>query len=518
MDTNVDYHERLLEAITTGEVKNKLDLQRKKIQLCRELGLATVPPNSETLARADPETIKLVQVILRRKPMRTLSGVAVAAVMTSPAPCPHGRCLYCPGGVENQSPQSYTGKEPAARRGASYDFDPFLQVSKRIEQLEAIGHPTDKIDLIIMGGTFTSRTLQYQDYFVKGCFDAMNEAASENLEQAHLLNETAPHRCIGMTVETRPDSFSGQMADHCMLLGTTRVEFGVQLLDDDILRAVGRGHGVKEIVQATAVAKDRGLKVCYHLMPGLPGSSPELDVERFRLMFGDERFRPDMLKIYPTLVVKGTPLYESWLKGDYSPYTTEQATEVIASMKAMVPKYVRIQRIQRDIPAPLIEAGVNKGHLRELVQARMREQGIQCKCIRCHEVGLNRITLEHVSEVGLVTERYRASGGEERFISFEIEGSMGLVGYARLRLPDNDDVAHLRELKVFGQMAQLGKKEEHWQHRGFGKELVAESERQAHAAGYRALSVTSGVGVRRYYFSQGYQRNGVYMTKELKAT
>jgi len=516
MGISVDYHDRLLKSIADGEVKDKEDLQRKKLQLCRELNLSTMPANSETLARADEDTLPLVRAILKRKPVRTLSGVAVVAVMTSPAPCPHGRCTYCPGGVENNSPQSYTGKEPAARRASFNEYDPFRQTTARLEQLQAIGHGTDKIDLIVMGGTFTSRTLDYQESFVKGCFDALNHQITGSLGEAHALNETAPHRCIGMTVETRPDSFDRTMAHHCMDLGTTRVELGVQILDDAILRAVNRGHGVREVAEATRVAKGAGLKVCYHIMPGLPGSSPDKDVESFRTMFTDPRFCPDMLKIYPTLVVKGTPLYEKWVAGEYRPYTTQEAVQVIAEMKSLAPKWVRIQRIQRDIPVPLIEAGVDKGHLRELVRERMRAQGTRCACIRCREVGLNRIKIVDPSQVRMNLAEYQASEGRERFLSFDTDDG-GLVGYARLRLPSAGKVAHLRELKVFGQMTALGQKGEEWQHRGFGKELMAEAERSAAEEGYPRLLVTSGVGVRRYYASLGYHRDGTYMGKDIQA-
>lgn len=513
----MDFHDRLLEAIVKGEIKDKASLQRRKIELCRELHLVTLPPNSETLARASPELLPLVKEILRRKPVRTLSGVAAVAVMTSPAPCPHGRCSYCPGGVENSSPQSYTGKEPAARRAIANHFEPNRQVSKRIEQLEAIGHATDKIDLIIMGGTFTSRPLDYQEWFVKGCFDALNERDSLDLPAAHSLNENAPHRCIGMTVETRPDSFVEEMAEYCMSLGTTRVEFGVQILDDEILRGVDRGHGVKEVVEATRVAKEHGLKVCYHLMPGLPGSDAKKDIESFQLIFQDERFRPDMLKIYPTLVVKGTPLYDRWTKGEYAPYTTGQAAEVVAEMKALVPKWVRIQRIQRDIPVQLIEAGVDKSHLREIAKAKLRSEGRRCHCVRCREVGLNRVPPGRMGEAEIRVEEYQASGGKEHFIAFELSEQDYLVGYARLRINAGGQEAHLRELKVFGQMAQFGKPAGGWQHRGFGKDLVAEAESRAKDAGCSVMKVTSGVGARLYYEAMGYSRDIPYMSKPLDA-
>ena len=507
------YHEKLLRMILDGRVSDKDALQRAKIELCRLYSLPTVPRNSETLALASEEEYPLVINILRRKPVRTLSGVAVVAVMTSPAPCPHGKCIFCPGGVDNNSPQSYTGKEPAALRGANYEFDPERQVRGRMEQLEIIGHETEKVDLIIMGGTFTSREKAYQDDFVKRCFDGLNGEVSETLTEAQERNEISEHRCIGMTVETRPDHFTPEICQNVLRLGTTRVEFGVQVLDDDILASVNRGHTVGAVTDATRVAKDAGIKVCYHVMPGLPGSSMEKDVGSFRTMFDDERFRPDMVKIYPTLVVKGTKLYDMWLNGEYRPLSTEEATETISEMLRLVPRWARVQRIQRDIPVPLIEAGVDKGHLRELAEARLKEKGGHCQCIRCREVGLKGITAFERQDVEVRTESYRSSGGSEDFISLELPEKDGLVGFVRLRQGEGTD-AMVRELKVFGLMAKIGQ-DGKVQHRGFGKELLALAEQRAAEKGYQALRVTSGVGVRRYYATLGYERKGPYMAKQL---
>jgi elongator complex protein 3 len=511
----LDYHDELIQMILDGRIRGKEELQRAKIELCRKYQLPGVPANSETIARVDEEDLPAVEEILRRKPVRTLSGVAVVAVMTSPAPCPHGKCIYCPGGVETGSPQSYTGKEPAARRGASYDFDPYGQVKGRIEQLEAIGHPTDKIDLIVMGGTFTSRPQEYQIGFVQRCFDAMNGDGSGSLEEAQVKNETAPHRCIGLTIETRPDALTPEQIGTSMRLGMTRVEMGVQVLDEQILRAVNRGHGLQAVIDATGNAKRSGLKVCYHIMPGLPGSSPEKDLESFRKMFENPDFRPDMLKLYPTLVVKGTKLYDMWARGEYKPYTTEEAVEVMAEMKRLVPPYVRIQRIQRDIPVPLIEAGVDKGHLRELIKDRLRSRGQECRCIRCREVGLKGISGYSIEDTVIKEETYEASGGREHFISCDLPSQDALVGYVRLRTGDGP-VAAIRELKVFGRMVPLNRSGEGWQHRGLGKELVARAEERAKDLGCEKVRVTSGVGVRRYYSGLGYGRDGPYMTKTLR--
>lgn len=506
------YHEELIQMILDGEVEDQEALQQAKLTLCRRYGLQGVPRNSEILAAARVEDLPKLREVLRRKPVRTLSGVAVVAVMTSPAPCPHGKCIYCPGGVEVGSPQSYTGKEPAARRGASYDFDPYAQVKGRIEQLEAIGHRTDKIDLIIMGGTFTSRPMDYQIDFVHRCFDAMNRSPSPSLEEAQRANEGADHRCIGLTIETRPDALTDRQVESSMRLGMTRVEMGVQILDEAILRMVNRGHGLQAIIDGTRIAKEHGLKVCYHLMPGLPGSSPEKDLASFRRVFDDPDFRPDMLKLYPTLVVKGTRLYDMWRSGGYEPYSTEEAVAVMAEMKRTVPPWVRIQRIQRDIPVPLIEAGVDKGHIRELIRERLRNDGHQCRCIRCREVGLKGIGDHCAEDMEMNVMAYPASGGTEHFISFDLPERDALAGYARLRTGDGP-VAGLRELKVFGRMLALGQREVGWQHRGLGKELLARAEDIARREGCVAMRVTSGVGVRSYYAALGYERSGAYMMK-----
>ena len=508
MSTDLNRH--VIDLIVKGEIRDKDQLQKLKVKLAGEYNLQAVPSNSEILADARNDELKKVIPLLRRKPVRTISGVAVVAVMTSPHPCPHGKCTYCPGGVEKGSPQSYTGKEPAARRALRNDFDPFKQVSDRIAQLGAIGHKTDKIDLIIMGGTFTSRDPEYQEWFVRRCFDAMNGKDSKNIEAAHLMNETSEHRCIGMTVETRPDVFNDEQINRMMALGATRVELGVQILDDDILKAVNRGHGVKEVIEATKRCKRHGMKVCYHIMPGLPGSSPKKDMESFERMFSDPDFRPDMLKFYPTLVIPGTELYDLWSSGGYVPYDNEQGTELVADMKSIVPEYVRIQRIQRDIPVQEIAAGIKKSNLRELAQERLLKRGKECRCIRCREVGQNDILMDDPSMIILKDTAYEASGGTEHFISLEYDDL--IVGYVRLRL-DDGDTASIRELKVFGRMAGIGEHGDEWQHRGFGKELMAKAEETARKAEKKKMRITSGVGVRRYYGTMGYEPSGPYMTK-----
>lgn len=499
----------LIDGILSGRIRDRDALQAEKVRLCRRFSLDEVPRNSDILAYASDDEREAVLPFLVKKPMRTASGVAVVAVMTSPHSCPHGKCTYCPGGVEMGSPQSYTGKEPAARRAARNSFDPYEQVTDRIRQLTDIGHLTDKIDLIIMGGTFTSREPEYQEWFVRRCFDAMNGRDAPDAATAQDWNRTAPHRCVGLTVETRPDVFDAEQIGRAMALGATRVELGVQILDDGILAGVNRGHGTEEVRRCTRECRDRGLKVCYHIMPGLPGSSPETDLSRFRLLFSDPAYRPDMLKFYTTLVTEGTELHRIWESGEYEPYDTETAVRLLADMKAEVPEYVRIQRVQRDIPAPQIAAGITRSNLRQLVAGELERTGRACRCIRCREVG-------HIGGVpeGAVPEYseicYEASGAAEHFI--QCAAGEALIGYVRLRA--SAPIAYVRELKVFGRMAAIGEDGD-WQHRGFGRELMRMAEERAIGSGASEIRVTSGAGVRDYYASLGYAFRAPYMAKDL---
>ena len=514
----MDYYEEFVQAIVLGRISSRNEVLKAKAQLCKKHKLARVPNNFEILERVPEEYRDIAEPLLMNKPVRTLSGVAPVAVMTSPFECPHGRCSYCPGGVSTNTPQSYTGREPAALRASMYEYDPFKQTKSRLSQLNAIGHRTDKVDLIIMGGTFTSRPEEYQDWFVRRSFDAMNGSESEDLESAQVANESSKARCVGLTVETRPDWFGQHQVEHSMKLGATKVEFGVQILDDAVLDGVKRGHHVKEVVDATRRSKDAGLKIAYHMMPGLPGSSFEKDLASFKTMIDDERFRPDMLKIYPTLVVKGTELYDAWKAGGYSPLSLEETVRLLAEVKKTIPPWIRILRIQRDIPVQLIEAGVRKSHLRELVMQRLKEDGTPCRCVRCREIGHVPLKSEMIDERDLEFKalEYAASKGKEMFLSFEAPAMDTIIGYARLRVPGSgkNDVAYLRELHVYGQMVPISEKAgTRWQHRGYGEKLLSECEARAKSSGLGELWVTSGVGARNYYRKFGYERKGPYMAK-----
>jgi len=526
----MSFHQEIIDMLLTKKIQTKDDLHKMKIKLCKKYQLDVIPRDSEILAQlpSDIPENGLAHALLRKKSMRTLSGVAVIAAMTSPESCPHGRCLPCPGGPAQNTPQSYTGYEPAAMRACCNNFDPYLQVQSRTEQLHAIGHATDKVDLIIMGGTFTARHPEYQDWFVKRCYDALNEKRSRSLEQAKRHNETALSRCIGLTIETRPDWLRLQQVDHILHLGATRVELGVQTVDDTVLYTMKRGHTVTDSISATRIAKDAGLKVCYHMMPGLPGSSEKKDLASFRTIFTDQQFKPDMIKIYPTLIIKGTPLYDLWKDGKYEPLTTTEASHLIAKIKKDVPEWVRIQRIQRDIPSQYISGGITHSNLRQYIEQEMQHQGYSCRCIRCREIGHQpRETLDAGTKLNLevVSRRYHASDGEELFLSLEDTNQDVLIGYLRLRnivRPHRAELSEspcmmIRELKVLGREAPLGERSaEAFQHRGYGKKLLQEAERICREEfDKKQLFVLSGVGVKPYYRNAGFSDIGAYLHKKV---
>jgi len=504
---------------------DKGDVERIKIDVSRERCLPGIPGNAEIIASLNPEERARLIHILRRKETRALSGVNVVAVMTEPRACPHGKCAYCPGGPDDGVPQSYTGHEPASMRGAQNEYDPFRQATSRIEQLRAIGHEVDKVDLIVMGGTFPASPPRYQESFIHGCLDALNERRSPTLAEAKSFAEGARIRNVGITVETRPDSLNPAEVARLLGLGVTRVEVGVQNVYDDIYGLVERGHTVQDVIDATRLLKDSGLKVCYHMMPGLPGSSPEMDLDGFKEIFDNPAFKPDMIKIYPTLVLKGTKIHEWWRDGSYAPLTTEKAVKLVAEMKESVPPWTRIMRVGRDIPSTIIEAGVDKTNLRQLVHEELERQGKRCNCIRCREVGHRTRGDTTLEDMEIKMRTYETSGGVEHFISVEEAKGDTLVGFIRLRIssenlyrPEEEPSAFVRELHVYGPMVPVGSRlDSGWQHMGWGKRLLGEAEKVAFEEhGVERLLVMSALGTKEYYFKLGYARDGVYVSKRLR--
>ena len=447
------------------------------------------------------------------------------AVMTLPMNCP-GQCIYCP--TFSDTPQSYTPRSPAVLRAKSCEFDAGQQVKMRLRILSDMGHPTDKIELIVMGGTFLASSEDYQYRFIKGCFDALNGRESANLKEAKQLNETALHRCTGLCIETRPDWCGQEQIDRMLEFGATRVELGVQTLDDEIYRLVRRGHTVADVVTATRLLREHAFKVHYHWMPGLPGSTPEKDLALSEQLFSDPRFRPDGLKIYPTMVVEGTELERWYLDGQYQPYTDDIMTDLVADIKTIVPGYVRISRVLRDIPSEFIVGGL-KDSLRDVVKQRMRLLGTECKCIRCREYGHRVRAGREAGPPRMVRTDYEASGDREVFLSFEDEDET-IFGLLRMRVQSEgvtglmqnaaDNLALIRELHIFGPEVPLNEQNPAAaQHKGLGRALLAEAERIAgEEFQVRQIAVLSGTGAREYYRSgSDYSLQADYMVKNLQS-
>ncbi len=535
-------------------------LEVEKIRIAKKYSLCMIIKNSDILAYiSDKPSLRHLSQFLRTKPVRTLSGVANIAVMwlgENGFSCPFD-CVYCPKAEQREPtrksassfvapgrtifvPKSYLGVEPTTLRAIRNDYDPYLQVANRLKQLHAIGHATDKCELIVMGGTFLAWDEKNCTDFVKRCFDALNCCGSSSISEAQRINEAARNRCVGLTIETRADCCSASQIDYMLSLGTTRAEIGVQTTDDNLLRLINRGHDAAANTQAFERLKNAGLKITAHWMPGLTGLE-KLDLDKevgdFKKLFDNPAYRPDELKIYPTLVIPGTRLHELWKKVKYEAMDFEQTIDLLIRLKKAVPEYVRIKRVSRDISEHESIAGSGKTNLRQLANERMNTLGIKCRCIRCREVGQNRIKPESIE---LERFEYDASGGKEIFLSFEDAKNDILVAFLRLRI-DSSEIAKIRELHVYGELAPIGAaghdkkcsnmaldsaisskmaidfstevEKRMWQHRGFGKKLIEEAERIAQEAGKNKVRITSGVGAREYYKKLGYAFESPYMAR-----
>jgi elongator complex protein 3 len=558
----MDYYKELIRIIKEKK-PSKLELSKIKTRLCKKYRLKDIPTDIEVLLNTSKKDLAKIKKYLLTKPTRSISGVAVVAIMSQPFNCPHGKCNICPGGPDSafgNVPQSYTGKEPATRRAIRNDYDPYLQVINRLEQYIVQGHVPEKIELIVMGGTFPSLPKKYQEDFIKYSFKAMNDfsklffiknklnlkkfkdffelpskvgdkkreawikkkllvlkkSKKTSLTTEQKRNENSNIKCVGLTLETRPDYAKLKHANEMLRLGCTRVELGVQTVYNKTLEKIERGHSVEDSIESTRILKDLGFKINYHVMPGLPDVTLNQDLEGLKKLFKDQKFRPDMLKIYPCMVLKGTKLYKKWKKGEFSPLTTEKATALITEFKRYIPKYVRIMRVQRDIPTFMTESGVDKTNLRQYIEKELKKKNIKCRCIRCREIGR---TKEDILNYEIKVFDYDASWGKEFFI--EAEKNDSIIGFCRLRFPLKQlrkEItrwsALIRELHVYGESTALSKKGK-TQHKGIGKALLKTAENIAKQNNYKKMVVISGIGARDYYRKLGYKKEGVYMAKSI---
>lgn len=469
---------------------------------------------------------KKIEQLLKTRPVRSLSGVVNVSVLTKPYRCP-GKCLYCPG--VSDMPKSYLHGEPAAERASRLGFDPYLQIQKRIEVLQASGHPTGKIEVRVIGGTWSAYETKYKIWFVKKCFEAANgqknlkeyktsslSALRTGLKKSQKKNETAEHRIVGLSFETRPDCINLEEALEMKNFGATKIELGVQSIYDDVLRLNRRGHGVAETIAATSLLRNLGFKIAYQMMLNLPGSNPERDIAMFENLFSDPSFRPDYLKIYPCALVKEAPLYKKYLTGQFKPYDEKTLVGTIKAIKKIVPRYVRIERIIRDIPSGLIVAGGAKvSNLRQIIDEGMKEERWRCQCIRCREIKGK----ESAGSPVMFVDEYEASNGKEYFISFEDKKRTCLYSLLRLRIPlryGNKNTAVIREVHVYGQAADISENNSRTQHKGLGLKMIKEAERISRKSGCQKIAVISGVGVRDYYRNKlHYKLWSGYMAKDL---
>ena len=566
MNINQYIIKQLYQKVSSKKKLSSEYLSRLKRKASREYGLPCLT-NIELLktyrkmvGNQKIKPNKEIEALLITKNIRTLSGVAVVAVLTKPYPCP-GTCKFCPN--EKDMPKSYLSNEPAVMRAILTDFHPYKQVTARLRSLEATGHKTDKIELIVMGGTFSYLPKQYQTWFIKECFQACNDTTTvgtrqclvpttkiKQLSQLQKSNERSKHRIIGLTLETRPDYIDEKEIINMRKLGATRVELGVQSVYDDILKLNKRGHGRAETIEATRLLKEAGFKINYHMMPNLPGSNYKKDLKMFKELFSNPDFQPDMLKIYPCVVVKNAPIYKWWKTGKYKPYPDKKLIELLTEIKKIIPYYVRITRLIRDIPSTSIVAGNKVSNLRQVLKKKSEEENWQCKCIRCREVRDNNILPNKKGwGVKLFRQDYNASNGKEIFLSFEDQKRKNIYSLLRLRINDENypkTGAHsleckqynkslfkqtkfacrlkpelqaiIREVHTYGQMLPIkSKSKKSPQHIGLGKKLILEAEKiTLQEFKLKKIAVISGVGVRDYYRKLGYRLEDGYMIKNLK--
>jgi elongator complex protein 3 len=525
------------------QIARTLPLDRRQL---RKLKTRVASETSQPLIRNDALIIrykaelasglrlpdKQLERILTLNGIRSQSGIATVTVITKPYACP-GRCVYCP--TETRAPKSYLPNEPAILRALRNDYDPYRQVRARLAALEETGHPTDKIELIIKGGTWSFYPQDYQREFVARCFEAANEFArgsglgaqgghpeptaqspqpscSSTLQEAQQVNETTKNRIVGVTIETRPDYVDESEIRRLRELGVTRVELGVQTLDESVLKLTARDHGTAEVRQATKLLKDAGFKVAYHLMPNLPGATPQSDLDSARALFADPAYQPDTVKLYPCVVTETAELSQWWRDGRYSPYDDETLIELLIQIKQLVPAHVRIERVIRDIPSTSIMAGCAVTNLREALTRRMQALGLRCQCIRCRQ-----IRTDTTEPFRLIRRTYEASGGFEVFLSFESDATDKLASLLRLRIPSQAGAAMIRELHSYGRHLPLHERSDGAvQHQGWGRRLLQEAERIAREEYNLArIAVIAGVGAREYYRRFGYALEDTYMVKWL---
>ncbi len=469
---------------------------------------------------------------LKMKPIRTSSGIASVTVLTKPFGCP-GHCIFCPEDI--RLPKSYLASEPGAQRALMNNFDPYLQTYNRLLALHSIGHNVEKIELIILGGTWSCYQEHYKIWFVKRCFDAMNDftvkdntrnldtsekCTWEELEKTQVENETAYCRNVGLVFETRPDWISEDEVKMLRKLGATKIQIGIQSLDNKILKANRRGHTIRETKKAFELLREAGFKIHAHWMPNLYMSTIKKD-KRDYLRIWKRDFRPDELKIYPTSLLPNTELEKLFKENMYSPYTENELKNVLQFCLLNTPRYCRLTRVVRDIPAQEILEGNMKSNMRQIVEKEIKDKGLKLNDIRSREIRDENITMDNLEEEII---KYTTSVSTEFFISYKTKKDDRICSFLRLSIPKKrnnfinelSNSSIIREVHVYGQVVGIGKKDKgKSQHLGLGKKMINTAEDISKRNGFKYISVISAIGTRKYYEKLGFKREGLYMKKEL---
>ncbi len=568
---NLDEHKKLarliIEKASTQNFKNRPAFERFRNKIIKENkgvifhNLYFIKAYNDLLEEKKIKPNRLLLNLIQKRSVRTISGVAPVTVMTKPFPCP-GRCVYCPTDV--RMPKSYLPGQPAAQRAFRQQFNPYTQVFVRLKAMYMTGHEISKVELRIIGGTWSAYKKSYQTWFVKQCLLAMNEfekqmgwgignnitsftkkqtiksaygedeintvilkplkKGSIKWEKIQKENETANIRCIGINIETRPDYINKKEVARLRWLGVTKVEMGVQTTDEKVQKETKRGHDLKSVQNATKLLKDAGFKIGYHMMPNLPGSSVEIDKKMIKDLFTNQNYQPDYLKIYPCMVIPKSELFEIYKKGQFKPYSDETLIDVLYEQIKSVPEWCRIDRIARDIPAPDIEAGSKISNIRQVLEEKLKKDKIACKDIRAREIKDEKISIKNVK---LIKREYNANEGKEFFVSYEDLTKNKLIALLRLRIPNSDispkhfiselkNASLVREVHVYGKQIAIGKKEEgKQQHFGWGGKLMLEAEKISKKEGFKKIAVIAGIGTREYYKKKGYKLQGSYMIKSI---
>ena len=518
--------EEFLDIITVDVPKDKVALEKlKKKTKYVENNMVILARYRDGIEEGKYSINDNILRLLTKQSTRSISGITAITILLKPWPC-QADCVYCP--TEARMPKSYLSGEPGVMRAILNRWDAKKQVKTRVKALQLMGHDTSKNELIILGGTWQNYPKKYREEFVQRMYEGLNDMPADSLEDAQKQNEKTANRCIGLSLETRPDCVTRDEVRHMRSLGATKIELGVQTVYEEVSDVMKRGHGMQEVYDATKMLRDAGFKIHYHIMPNLPGATLEKDEKMFDILFDHPGLKPDMLKVYPTVVVNHSELKQWAAEGRHKAYDDLDLIELLTKCVMKVKRYCRIMRLGRDIPAYDISEGNTLTNIREYVDKSLVKKKFIPEEIRAREVGFR--TPEQGVDPELKVTEYEAADGQEYFIEFYDAQTDALYGFTRLRIPSQhwsgeshwmpelEGCALIRELHVYGRVVGVGGDGVvgRSQHRGLGQRLLSKAAQISREKyDIKKLAVISGIGVKDYYKGLGYQEVGLYMIKDL---